>query len=141
MGAVYYSSLVIRRSTLVKIPLAFPFVGRGTFVAHDQRPTTNDVFLKNSVDTLFIVPQYLGVGMPLIPQVERLLADGSRSWYQGKIVHGGKLSWQRKRKQKRRNTNRLARRYLARARIFISLSGEAPLERLLLCRPAWIRGT
>jgi hypothetical protein len=41
-------------------------------------------------------------------------------------------SWQRRRRQKRRNTNRSAKRYFARAWNLTSLSREAPLERRFL---------
>src|SRR5260370_7743574 len=45
-------------------------------------------------------------------------------------------SWQRRKKQKRRNINRSARPRLAKPRNFTGLSAEAPLERLFLFLPA-----
>ena len=99
---------------------------------NDPRPDfsreNSSVQLHNSIDTAFILPQYLVLRTSPVLQVGWLFAIGSPKC-KGKSFTE-EPSWQPRRRQKRRNINQpSARRYFAKAEILTSLSGEAPLER------------
>jgi hypothetical protein len=63
------------------------------------------VHLQNSVDTAFIVPQYLVLRTLPVPRVGLRLAIGSRSQkpLQGKIVHGGSFMATKKKAKKKKH--------------------------------------
>src|SRR5260370_42473194 len=102
----------------------------------DVAPPEFFPFLQICIDSAFILPQYLVLWKLLVRQVEWLLPVRSRRCKscKGKSFTEDSSRWQPRRKQKRRNTNRLRNVPSHGPRILTSLSGEAPLERRFLLR-------
>ena len=94
---------------------------------------------KNYVDTMLIVPQYFVLRILPIQYVGSAKAFWAPfNLCKGKSFTEEKASWQQRRKQKRRNTNRSRNDNSHGPRISTRLSGEAPLERPFCFRSALI---
>jgi hypothetical protein len=78
-------------------------------LANDERPTTaakkSAQELQNSIDTLFILPQYLGLEDHSLLQVGLVfqIQGPSQSPLQGKIVHGGTFMATKKKAKKKKH--------------------------------------